>query len=247
MTPQRNELALFVLVVLHEDVVPDLDVLAAVAARTAIGTALLLAGVDEHLGVRTARTRRPGRPPPVVLTRQAENPLIGNAERLPDRNGLLVRRDVPCLALLAFAAEDGDVELLRLEAEMLRQKLKAPADRLLLEVVVQRPVAEHLEERQVRRVADLVNVARSDALLHIGETRPRRMLHRAHQVRHQRMHTRSRKEDGRIVLRNDRGAGDDLMPLRLKELQIRVTQFVSSQILHCFLILDRIFYHKFTC
>ena len=234
VTPQRNELALFVLVVLHEDVVPDLDVLAAVAARTAIGTALLLAGVDEHLGVRTARTRRPGRPPPVVLARQAEDALVGKPERLPDRDGLLVGRDVALIALLALAAEDRHVELLRLEAEVLRQKLKAPADRLLLEVVVQRPVAEHFEEGEVRRVADRVDVARPDALLHVREARPRWMRHLPHQVRHERVHARRREEHGRVVLGNHARAGNARVPLRLKEALIHLAKFICRQLLHFF-------------
>ena len=226
VTTERLELALLVLVVLHEDVVPDLDVLPAMAAGTAIGSALLLAGVDEHLRVGTARTRRPRGTPPVVLARQAEDALLGDAERLPDLDRLLVRRNP------LFSLEDGDVQLLRLEAEMLRQELEAPADRLLLEVVVEGPVAEHLEEREVRRVTDLVDVARPDALLHVRQPRPRRMLHRAHQVRDERMHARRGEEDGRIVLRNHRGPGNDLVPLRLEELEVGVTQLVSSQILH---------------
>ena len=143
---EGDELALLVLVVLHEDVVPDFDVLPAVAAGAAIGAALLLAGVDEHLGVGTARAGSPRRAPPVVLARQAEDALLGNPERLPYLDRLFIGGDIAVLSLLALAAEHRDIELLRLEAEVLGEELKAPGNRLLLEVVVQGPVAKHLEE-----------------------------------------------------------------------------------------------------
>jgi hypothetical protein len=49
--------------------------------------------------------------------------------------------------------------LLRGDAEVLRQQLPAPADRVLLEVVAEREVAEHLEERVVAvGEADVVEV-----------------------------------------------------------------------------------------
>ena len=101
---------------------------------------------------------------------------------------------------------------------MLREELKGPADRLFLEVVVKRPVAEHLEEREMSGVTDLVDVAGAHALLDIGKPRPSRMLHRAHQIRDQRMHTRSREKDGRIVFGNNRGPGDDPMSLGFEKL-----------------------------
>src|SRR6266508_4001288 len=49
------------------------------------------------------------------------------------------------------------------------EELVAPGDRLPLEVGAQRPVPEHLEEGQVRAVADLGDVGRPQALLAVGE------------------------------------------------------------------------------
>ena len=72
------------LVVLHEDVVPDLDVLAAMATGTALRAAGGLTVVDEHLGVRPAGAGGAGRPPPVVLLGQRVDALFGDAEALPD-------------------------------------------------------------------------------------------------------------------------------------------------------------------
>ena len=100
---------------------------------------------------------------------------------------------------------------------MLGEELEGPGNGFLLEVVVERPVAEHLEEREVRRVANFVDVARSDAILHVGEARAGRVLHRAHQVRHERMHARRRKQHRRVVLRNQGSPRNARMPLRLEE------------------------------
>ena len=202
------------------------------AARAAVGPALLLAGVDEHLGVGTARTGSSRGAPPVVLARQAEDALLGNPERLPYLDRLFIGGDIAVLALLALAAEDRDVELFGLEAEMLGEELVAPGDRLLLEVVVQGPVAKHLEEGQVRRVAHLVDIAGPDALLDVSEASSSGMLHRAHEIGHERVHARRREEDRWVVLRNNRCAGDDCVPLGFEKLKVLVAEFVRREILH---------------
>ena len=245
VAPERLEHAVGVLVVLHEDIIPDLDVLAAVAAGAAVRAALLLAGVDEHFGIGTAGAGGAGRAPPVVLAREAVDALLGNAKRLPDFDSLFVRGDVAALALYALALEHGNGKLLRREAELGGEKLKAPGDGLLLEIVVERPVAEHLEERKVRGVAHGIDVARADALLHIRKARSRRVLHRAHEIRHQRMHAGRGKENGRIVFGNYGSSRDYLVTLGLEKLKIHFAEFVRSKILHIFFpSIIHIFYQK---
>jgi hypothetical protein len=72
---------------------------------------------------------------------------------------------------------DRDPEILRVEAEPAvllggGQQLPRVADRAFLEVVAERPVAEHLEERAVPRgLADLFDVVGADALLVVGGAR----------------------------------------------------------------------------
>ena len=232
MTTERLEHAFCVLVVLHENIVPDFDVLTAVATGTAVGTALLLAGVDEHFGIRTAGTGRTGRTPPVIFARKTVNALIGDAERLPNFNSLLISGNVARLTLDALALENGYRKLIGRKTELSRKKLVAPADRLFLEVVVERPVAEHFKKRKVGRVTDRINIARTDTLLNVGKARSSGMLHRAHQIRHQRVHTGSRKKNGRIILRNNRSARNYLMTLGLEKLKIHFAEFVRSKILH---------------
>ena len=89
---------------------------------------------------------------------------------LPDRARLVVGRD----ALLA--AEDGDDEPVLRDLADLREELPGERDGVLLEVVAEAEVAEHLEERVVARGdADVLEVvvlaADADALLARGRAR----------------------------------------------------------------------------
>ena len=82
----------------------------------------------------------------------------------------------------------------------------------------------------MRRIANGIDVARTNALLDIRQARSSRMLHRAHEIRHKRMHARRREEHGRVVLGNHRSAGNDLVPLRLEELEIEIAEFIRRNV-----------------
>ena len=84
----------------------------------------------------------------------------------------------------------------------------------------------------MRGVAHLVDVAGADALLDVGKALPGRMLHRAHQVGDERVHAGGGEEDGRVVLGDDRRAGDDGVALGLEESEVEVPQFVCGDVLH---------------
>src|SRR5262249_10925161 len=125
------------------------------------------AAVDVELRAGSAWPGRPGLPE-VVLAPEAHDPLGGDAGRFPD----LDRLGVGTEAELLVAAEDGHPDLLRVHAEPLGDQLPAPGERLRLEVVVEAPVAEHLEEGVVAGgVADLLDVGGAEAFLHVGEAR----------------------------------------------------------------------------
>ena len=146
----------------------------------------------------------------------------------------------PCCFQRAIASSS-------LEAELRGEELVAPGDGLGLEVVVERPVAEHLEEREVRRVAHGVDVARADAFLHVGEARAGGMRHLSHQIRHERVHARRGEEHRRVILGNHTRAGNARMSLRLEEAQIRLAKFVCCQLVHLYLFCflgKCIVYHK---
>jgi hypothetical protein len=123
--------------------------------------------------------------------------LGGDAGRFPDRDRLGVGTETELLV----AAEDGHPDLLRVHAEALGDQLPAPGQRLRLEVVVEAPVAEHLEEGHVAGgVADLLDIGRAEAFLHVGEARGGRRF-AAEEVRLEGLHPGGREQHRGVVHR----------------------------------------------
>src|ERR1035438_9304227 len=124
-----------------------------------------------------ARSARPGVPhhPEIVLFAAKDDMDLwieaGAAENAgPDVVGLLV--EIGRVALLLVGRIDGCKEPSWRNAPRLREQLPAPFERLLLEVVSERPVAEHLEHRVVVRVeADVLQVVvfSAGANAHLGK------------------------------------------------------------------------------
>src|SRR5206468_5648941 len=89
--------------------------------------------------------------------------------------------------------------------EPLPDELARVRDRTLLEVLAEREVAEHLEEREVERVEpDLVDIGSSEALLARGGEGSRRSLE-AEEIRHLRLHPGARVERRAVVGARDQG------------------------------------------
>ncbi len=176
--------------VLHEDQVPDLQVAVLIHDRPAVRT-VLRATVDVDLRARARRTRLT-RVPVVVLLATALDALVGQAGDLapdPGRLVVLVVHGHPDLVRVKTVAA------VRRSA---RHELPGVLDRALLEVVPEREVPVHLEERAVPgRLADLFDVLRPHALLHARGPRPGRRLLAEH-VRDERDHARDREQRRRI-------------------------------------------------
>ena len=153
------------LLVLHEDEIPDLDEAVALGVRAAGRPALhARAMVVENLRARTAGTKLAHRPE-IVRACDADDLLVGEASDLPPQ-----RR---CLIVVGI---DGDQEALLVELKVLGEQLPGEQDRLLLEIVAEGEIAEHLEEGVVARgIADIVEVvvlaAGAHALLRRGRAR----------------------------------------------------------------------------
>ena len=131
------------------------------------------------------------------------------------------------------ALKDGERQLGGVQTEVLlaRQELPAPRNHFLLEIVAQRPVAQHFKEGQVAWVAHVVNITRADALLHVGQARAGG-VGRTHQVRHERVHTGGGEQDGRVIFRNNGGGGNPMMSLGLHELLEHFPQLGGCNLLH---------------
>ena len=198
---QRLERAVGLAVELDEDVVPDLEHIGVARVHEVRGVASAADPVVVDLGARTARARVAHLPE--VVLHVAGNHVVLRQERLPE--GL--RLEVGLEARGGIALEPGRVEAVRVEAVDLGEQLEAPADRLLLEVVAERPVAEHLEEGVVIRVLAhvfevVVLAARADALLGVHGTRVAALPASEEHVL-ELVHARVGEEQRRVVVRND--------------------------------------------
>jgi hypothetical protein len=194
---------------LHEHVVPDLDV----AVLIGLGAALApvrRAAIDVDLRARARRSRGVG--PPVVVGRApSHDPVPGDPDVLPDLHRLVV------------GLEDRDPQAAGVDPEDLRDELEPPAAGLALEVVAEREVAEHLEERQVSiRVPDVLDVVGAEALLHRCRARERRRRV-AQEVRYELVHPRVREQEPGLGRRDQRRRGDALVPALLEEAQERLS------------------------
>ena len=75
----------------------------------------------------------------------------------------------PQIVSFVVVQVDGDVHALRLQAEQPGAQVPREGDGVLLEVVPDAEIAQHLEEGQVLVVAHLVNVGGAEGLLTAGE------------------------------------------------------------------------------
>ena len=147
--------AVLLAVELREDEVPELEEAVAVAAGLAVGLAAAHLGalVVVDLGAGAAGAGGAGGPEVVILA-EAGDVVLGHAEGAPHVVGLVV------------VGEDGEVEAVHRELELLGDELEGPGAGLLLGDAAEGEVAEHLEEGEVTAVlADAVDVIGADALL----------------------------------------------------------------------------------
>ena len=193
--------------VLHEDQVPYLEEPVLVGLGAAVPPVLGPAVVVD-LRARAARSRH-AHVPVVVRQAAALDAALRQADLVP-----------PDRVRLVVAVQHGRPQLVLGEAEAavplgLGQQLPGERDRAFLEVVAERPVAEHLEERRVpRRLPDFFDVERPHALLHVRHPLPRRRL-LAEQVRLERLHSGDHEQQRR-VFGDQAGRGHDGVPLRLE-------------------------------
>ncbi len=124
---------------LHEDEIPQFD---ESGIGPEFGAPVLAVGgplVDEDLRVRAARTGV-AHAPEIVGVAHALDPAL----RHPD----LINPD---LFRFVVAVVDGDPEAVAIETEGLGQEIPGHGDGVLLEIVAETEVAQHLEERAVIR------------------------------------------------------------------------------------------------
>src|SRR5208283_5520592 len=235
---QRRELARRVAVVLDENQVAEFDI-----ARAPVDIDRALAGVvratarrlgatiDMNLRAGTARPRL-AHLPEVVLLAAADDPLLRQNPQLE-----------PCRFGLVVVPEDGRPQPLFGDAPDPVDQFPMERDRLLLVVVAEGPVPEHLEKRMVIAVAAdrfevVVLAGDTQAFLAVGDPlvggRPD-----TQKVVLEGDHPRVGKEQGRVALGNQRGGGDDTVSALLEEIEERLPDTIGGPI-HTRLILTQL-------
>src|SRR6266852_7155459 len=136
---ERGSHARVVAIPCDKDQVPDLEkAVTVLAVRPTVrpSAAVFLAPVVMDLGVRTAGSRGTCRPE-VVLVAKTSDPFGRDAGHLPD------------LEALVIVIVDAGPKPLLFGLQLFCQELVRVRNGLLLEVVAEREVAQHLEEGQV--------------------------------------------------------------------------------------------------
>ena len=214
----RGELgarAVAVVVELREDQVPDLDEsLAAVGGRQ-VG-AVLLAVVVVDLAARAAGALLAGGAPEVVLVAVADDALGGDA-------------DVAPVALRLVVIEvDAHPQPLLGQFEHLGDELPRPRDCLLLEVVADAEVPQHLEEGEVLGVAHVLDVGGAEALLRRRQPWVWR-IRLARKVRLELHHACARQQQRRVAHGNQRRRRRDEVPPLGEEIEVGLADFVGRR------------------
>lgn len=186
---------------------------------------LALAHPVKHFRIRAAGSRLSRRTPPVFCFGKEGDAVLRDPEALPDFRGLRVFRRV------AISLEARDREALDWNFKYLRQKAKTHFDRFFLKVVAETPVAQHLEAGEVGIIPDFVDILRAHAKLDVGESRAEWMLF-THEIGDEGVHARRREENRRIILRSQRGTGNDRMAILGKEIEVGRSQGIGRKTLH---------------
>ena len=161
--------------------------------------------------------------PEVVFLAQTDHVVGGDAH--------LLGPDVVSLIVLFV---DGDVELILGDGHPLvaGQELPCPGDDLFLEVILEREVAQHLEEGTVAGGdADALDIRGADALLAGGHAVAGRLLLCEEPLLH-RGHAAVDEQQAGVIFRDKREAVEAQVALAFKEAQVLFAQFVQTGPLH---------------
>ena len=219
---------------LHEDNVPDFDpAIAVFFGRTRWPTVDAFRAVRvvvvEDFGAGTAGTGVAHRPE--VVGRKGRALVVADADDAVNRQADL---PVPDLERFIITLIDRHQQSRLVDAEPVFRGDEFPgeADRILLEVIAETEVAEHLEERVMpRRVADVLEIvvlaAGSDAALARRRARIRALFLAGEHVL-ELHHAGIGEQQGRVVARHQRRRRDNGMALTMEVFQEAGAEFVAG-------------------
>ncbi len=130
-----------------------------------------------------------------MLLAESQYPLLRDTNLPPDTERLVV------------IEEDSYPEPFPGNFQVLSNKLPRPVNSLLLEIVANAEVTQHLEKGEVRAVAHQLDISGTEALLAGCQAATGRYLFPG-EVRLDLHHTGAGKKQGRVAMRYQRGTGD---------------------------------------
>ncbi|MPM16644.1 hypothetical protein SDC9_63025 [bioreactor metagenome] len=208
-------IAVAVAVKLGEHKIPDFDIAVAIAAHAAGGgtAAVFFAAIKVQLRAGAAGA---GADLPEVI-------LFAHADDALGRHTDLVDPDVLGLVVILV---DGHPEQLLGNLQFLGQKFPCPGGRLVLKIIAEREVAQHLKIGAVAgSLADILNVAGADAFLAGAYPAAGRLLFSLEPGLHG-SHARVNQQERGVVLGDKGKACQPQMPLCLKKGEEHLPQFV---------------------
>ena len=227
---QRLQRAIGLAVILHKDQVPYLYhlriILVDQLSTGHLGLLLIRAQVNMNLRAGAAGTRI-AHLPEVVMLIAVDNMVLGQI-LLPVAGGLIVTLQ----ALLGRALKHRGVERALVNLEHINQIFPRPADGLLLKIVAEAPVAQHLKHRVVIGiVTHLLQVvmlaAHAQALLRVSHTATLRLSITQNDIL-KLVHARIGKHQRRVILYYHRCRGHHQVAALLKKPLKRISDFFSS-------------------
>ena len=216
---------------LHEHEVPDFNHLRVVFVhQLAAGYFALLffrTGVHMDFRTRTARSRITHFPEVIVFV--AIQNVVFRQELLPVRSGFVVAFQ----SFFGATFEYGGVEVFGVEFQYIHQILPCPGDGFFLEVVAERPVAQHLEHGVVVGIVTyflqvVVFSAYAKAFLRVSNSFVFRRVVAQNDI-FKLVHSRIGEHQRGVILNHHRGRRHYLVTFTFEETLERVSDFVCSQ------------------
>ena len=219
---QGDHLTVGLLVVLHEDQIPDFQVL--VVPVDAVGHLIGQVApvvVDLRAGAAGAGVAHG---PPVVLLAEAQHPLRRRAGLDPEPLGFVV------------VGIDGEPHALQGQFQLVDEQLPGELNGLFLEVIAKGEVAQHLEEGVVARARPhvlqiVVLAAHTHALLGSGGAVVGALVHAQEHVL-ELDHSRVGQEQRGVVVRHQAATVHDRMLVLVEKVQKKLANFVGRQTFH---------------
>ena len=123
------------------------------------------------------------------------------------------------------ALENRRTDFVSVKPENLCENIVRPGGFFFFEIIAERPVAHHLEKREVSGVADALDVNRSHATLNVAEPCFAGRVFRPEKIRHKRLHARNVEHNARRAVADKRNRAYVFMSSFLVKLYPGISKF----------------------